>query len=183
MRVAPIALVAASPTHAAELAQRSAVVTHAHRHGQRGAMLQACAAYLALHSDAGKPLDRATFLSQLSRTIERTDRQARLDQVRTLVDASPAYAAEQLGNDAAAPTSVPLAVLAFLQHPDRPVEAIRYAIRAGGDTDTIASMAAALTTARTGVQALPSGWLDRLENAGGIGELADTLAARMPPSQ
>ncbi|MBA8824250.1 poly(ADP-ribose) glycohydrolase ARH3 [Saccharopolyspora lacisalsi] len=184
MRVAPIALVGTSPAHVTELAARSAVITHSHLHGQRGAMLQACAAFLALNSDGGKPLDKAAFLSQLSRAVEHTDWRSHLDQVHALVDtASPAFAAERLGNDAAAPTSVPLAVLAFLQHPDQPAEAIRYAIRAGGDTDTIASMAGALAAARTGVQELPTAWLDRLENAEHVGELADTLATRMAPSQ
>lgn len=182
MRVAPIALVAASPTHAAELARKSAVVTHAHRHGQEGAVLQACAALQALYSDPGRPLDPKLFLDRLGRTIGHTEWQAQLDQVRELVDtASPAFAAARLGNDATARHSVPLAILAFLQHPDRPAEAIRYAIRAGGDTDTIASMAGALTAARTGVQEIPPEWLKRLENATGIGEPADALAARMPP--
>ncbi|WP_114453901.1 ADP-ribosylglycohydrolase family protein [Halopolyspora algeriensis] len=184
MRVAPIALVATGPSHAIELARRSAVVTHAHHHGRHGAMLQACAAFLALNSDPGTPLDRQAFLDHLARTVERTDWRTRLNTVRTLLDsASPAVAASHLGNDAAAFTSVPLALLAFLQYPDQPAETIRYALRAGGDTDTIASMAAALTTARTGIQALPSAWLERLEQATEIGELADTLAERMSPSQ
>ncbi|MHA6798913.1 ADP-ribosylglycohydrolase family protein [Bounagaea algeriensis] len=184
MRASPVALVAASPTHAAELARVSAAVTHAHPDGQRGAMLQACAALLALNSDVGKPLDRYAFLDHLARAIERTDWQRRLDAVRNLLgETSPSAAAEHLGNDACAPTSVPLALLAFLQYPDQPAEAIRYAIRAGGDTDTIASMAAALSAGRTGVHALPAEWIDRLENAAEIIELADVLAGRMSPSQ
>ncbi|MHA6804616.1 ADP-ribosylglycohydrolase family protein [Salinifilum ghardaiensis] len=184
MRAAPIALVAASPAHAAELARRSAGVTHAHPEGQHGAALQACAALLALNSDPRKPLDRHTFLAHLARAIEHADWRAQLDTVGSLLDdAAPAAAAEHLGNDARARTSVPLALLAFLQHPDHPAEAIRYAVLAGGDTDTTASMAAALSAGRTGVHALPAEWIDRLEDATEISELADVLAARMPPSQ
>lgn len=180
MRVAPVALVAASPADAAELAHRSAVVTHAHPDGQDGAVVQACAAFLALHSDPGTALDPSGFLDRLAGTVSSSDWRARLEHVRALLNtASPTLAADRLGSDAAAPTSVPLAVLAFLNHPDSPVETIRYAIRAGGDTDTIASMAATLAAARTGVRALPPAWLHRLEHAEQIGNLADALATRI----
>ncbi|GAB2745483.1 ADP-ribosylglycohydrolase family protein [Salinifilum aidingensis] len=184
MRVAPIALVAASPAHAAGLARRSAAVTHIHPDGQHGTVLQACAALLALNSDPRKPLDRYAFLSHLARALECADWRSRLGAVYDLLgDTAPAAAAEHLGNDARARTSVPLALLAFLQHPDHPAEAIRYAVLAGGDTDTTAAMAAALSAGRTGVHALPTEWIDRLEDASEIGELADVLAARMPLSQ
>lgn len=173
MRVAPVALVAASAGEAADLARRSALVTHAHPDGQYGTVVQACAVFLALHSDPRTPLDRTGFLDELARNAHvagaaDAEWRERLDQVRGLLDdASPTLAADRLGSDAAAPTSVPLAVLAFLKHPDEPVEAIRYAIRAGG--------------ARTGVRALPQAWLHRLERAELVGELADALAHRVTP--
>ena len=78
-------------------------------------------------------------------------------RVRALLarNASPSYAAEELGNDASALLSVPAAVHAFLQDPDHPGDVVRYAIRAGGDADTIASMAGALAGARSGTHGLP----------------------------
>ena len=46
---------------------------------------------------------------------------------------------------------------------------------AGGDTDTNAAVAGALLGAREGVAGLPPRWLDQMENARGIGELAERL--------
>ncbi|ASU77015.1 hypothetical protein CDG81_00215 [Actinopolyspora erythraea] len=181
MRVAPVALVGTSPQHVVELARRSARVTHAHPDGQLGAMPQSCAVFLALHSDPEVPLERGRFLHRLARTVNHAEWRSRLEEVRELLDeASPASAAARLGNDATAGASVPLALLAFLRHPDHPAEAVRYAIRAGGDTDTTAAMAAAPTAARTGERGLPSAWLNRLENAATIGALAEALAERVP---
>ncbi len=180
MRVAPVALTVTSLQHAAQLARRTAKTTHAHRDGEQGAALQACAAFLALHSDPAQPLDREHVLDQLARAIEGTHWHARLDRIRLMSHSvSPSYAAARLGNDAAALNSVPMALHAFLQDPDRPPEALRYSLRAGGDTDTIASMTGALAGARCGVRALPVAWLERLENAARMSDLGDELAARI----
>ncbi|GAA4874778.1 ADP-ribosylglycohydrolase family protein [Saccharopolyspora cebuensis] len=181
MRVAALALIATSLTHAAQLADRTAKVTHAHQHGREGAELQACAVFLALHSDPVRPLDRDHYLDELSRALPSTSWHGRIDQIRAMPPtASPSYAASLLGNDATAIRSVPMALHSFLRYPDHPAEAIRYAIRAGGDTDTIASMAGALAGARTGIHGLPVTWLERLENADRIRALADRLAPRIP---
>lgn len=93
--------------------------------------------------------------------------------------ASPSYAASRMGNDAAAINSVPMAIQAFLHYPDHPAEAIRYAIRAGGDTDTIASMTGVLAGARTGASGLPAAWLARLEAVDEMSDLADEIAPRI----
>lgn len=68
-------------------------------------------------------------------------------------------------------------MLAFLRHPDQPAEAIRFAIRAGGDTDTVAAMAGAIAGARDGTRhPLPSSWIERLEAASRLIALADCLS-------
>lgn len=61
---------------------------------------------------------------------------------------------------------------------DDPAETVRHAIRAGGDTETIAAMAGALAGARHGAAAFPRSWIDRLEAADRI----RTLAARWQAS-
>lgn len=178
MRAAPLALVATSAEHAAELGRRTAAVTHAHPHGQEGAAMQACAAHLALRSDPARPLDRDPFLDVLAAVLRSTEWHTRVDRVRALLarNASPSYAAEELGNDASALLSVPAAVHAFLQDPDHPGDVVRYAIRAGGDADTIASMAGALAGARSGTHGLPPNWLARLENGPDISGLAERFS-------
>ncbi len=61
------------------------------------------------------------------------------------------------------------------RRPDSFREAVSFAIRVGGDTDTIASMAGALAGARVGESALPPGWPERVEGASLLRELADGL--------
>lgn len=178
MRVAPVGLAATSLRHVADLARRSAAVTHAHKHGQHGAVCQAAAAYLALHSDPARQLVVPAFLEDLSRVVRSGAWHEKLDRVASLVRRrpEPQHAASALGNDASALGSVPTALLAFLLHPDRANDAIRYAIRMGGDTDTIAAMAGALAGARTGASTLPATWLRRLPAAGHLQALADRLS-------
>lgn len=45
----------------------------------------------------------------------------------------------------------------------------------GGDTDTLAAMAGALSGARLGAAAIPKPWLERLEDVGRICATADLL--------
>ncbi|RAS64794.1 poly(ADP-ribose) glycohydrolase ARH3 [Lentzea atacamensis] len=184
MRVAPVALVATSLHHAAELGRQSAEVTHAHEHGQNGAACQAAAAYLALRSDRRHRLDAVRFLQDLTRVVRSRLWHEKFDRIAELIrhEAGPAHAARALGNDVSALGSVPLALLAFLTRCDDASMAIRYAVLGGGDTDTIASMAGALAGARNGARAFPEAWTARLEAAEPLGRLADQvtgpLAAR-----
>lgn len=178
MRVAPVALVATSPHHAAELAVRSAELTHAHKHGQHGAACQAVAVHLALGSDPSRPLDTTRFVHDLGRVVRSTPWHEKFDRITELAhrQAGPEHAARALGNDVSALGSVPLALLAFLRHPDQPAEAIHFAILAGGDTDTIASMAGAIAGARNGADPLPEAWIDRLEAGAQLTALAGRLS-------
>lgn len=178
MRCTPIALVAKSAHHAAELGRRSALVTHMHPDAQHGAAVQACGAYFALHSPTDRPIEPQSFIERLVKTIRDPEWEERLRTVRDhLGHCDPRRAAKAIGNDVRATHSVPLALWAFLTHPDNPVEVVRQCIRAGGDTDTIASMAGALAGARHGCSAWPSNWIGRLEGSRRLHELADRLGS------
>lgn len=165
MRVAPVAVVSTSVPEAAELGRRSAEITHAHAHGRHGAALQAAAAHLALHSDPGQLLDADAFLVDLADVVPSESWQEKLVRIRALLEreTTAEEAAEALGNGISALGSVPLAVFAFLRHTEAPEAAIRFAIRCGGDTDTIAAMTGALAGARHGYAGLPASWTARLE--------------------
>ncbi|MEV6712600.1 ADP-ribosylglycohydrolase family protein [Lentzea sp. NPDC051208] len=178
MRVAPVALVATSLHHAAELGRRSAEVTHAHEDGQLGAACLAGAAYLALHSTPGRRLDVARLLQDLGRVVRSRSWHQKFDRIGELIrhEVAPGHAARALGNDVSALGSVPLALLAFLGRCDEAAETIRYAVLAGGDTDTIASMAGALVGARNGAAAFPESWTSRLEATEQLGRLADQIS-------
>ncbi|MFI7482618.1 ADP-ribosylglycohydrolase family protein [Kocuria sp. M1R5S2] len=177
MRAAPVAVVSTSVPEAAELGRRSAEVTHAHVHGRHGAALQAAAAYLALHSGPNRPLDAEAFLVDLTDVVPAGPWQEKLARVRALLgrEASAEEAAASLGHDISALGSVPLAVYAFLRHAEFPEGAIRFAVRCGGDTDTIAAMTGALAGARHGYSGLPSSWTVRLESAALLHRIAEHL--------
>jgi ADP-ribosylglycohydrolase len=84
-------------------------------------------------------------------------------------------AADRLGNGIEAHHSVPLALYAFLENLRSFPDCLLYAIRAGGDTDTIASMAGALSGAYLGEDAIPSSWKLRMEAADYLCRLADSI--------
>jgi poly(ADP-ribose) glycohydrolase ARH3 len=70
----------------------------------------------------------------------------------------------QLGHGIEAFNSVPTAIFAFLSHPQDFASVAIYAVSLGGDTDTIASMAGAISGAYLGIDALPSEWQRHVEN-------------------
>ncbi|PRW62022.1 ADP-ribosylglycohydrolase family protein [Actinopolyspora mortivallis] len=179
MRVAPVALVASDVGEAAELGRRSGRITHTHPDGFHGAAVQACAAWLALSGSPDPTTERRRFLDVVAGACGDPRWFSLLEQVDSATGVStPERAAELLGNDVSAVGSVPLALLTFLLHPDSPREAVRFAIRAGGDTDTVASMAGALAGARCGATALPERQLRRLEGCSRLYELGTELARR-----
>lgn len=127
MRVSPVALFASSLEEALALATATAVVSHDHPEGVRGA--QAVAA-LCFASRAGASREE---LAQLSRHL----------------GYEPSRPAEyDFTTDAAA--TVPIAIWAALEGKDF-AEAIETAAYCGGDTDTICAMTGAIAEHRFGI--------------------------------
>ncbi|MGH9182451.1 MAG: ADP-ribosylglycohydrolase family protein [Acidimicrobiales bacterium] len=184
MRVAPVALWACGDTAlAAEAARRSAVVTHTHPLGVDGAAVQASAVAAALAHPLTQPLDRAAFLAQVRAAATQTALAHQLDVVASLLSEGTAHdVATQVGTGIEAHEAVPAAICSFLCHPDSFGETIRFAIGLGGDTDTIAAMAGAISGAFLGERAIPRPWAERTEAAlGRCATLADRFVHRMLP--
>ncbi len=185
MRVAPVALFAFRDLdRVARLAQQSAVLTHTHERGVDGAVLQACAIALLLEAEPGQPLHPPSLLRELARRVQTKLFREILESMESLpADLPPPEAALRLGNGIEAFRSVPTALYAFLRHPDSFAGAVLYAIRLGGDTDTIASMAGALAGAYLGEEAIPTGWRERVEDAAELRRLARALFSLEQPSR
>ena len=182
MRVAPVGLVPGRPlTVVAAAARRSAAVTHAHPQAQDGAAVQAVAVAIAART-APDPVDPDALVAQLAVHAHTAEFRTALQRITALLrhGPDPHRVAAEVGNDVTALASVPAALAAYLCHPDDPAAAIRFAINLGGDTDTIAAMAGALSGARLGDGAVPAAWLRRLEAADRIGALAGELAGLHP---
>jgi poly(ADP-ribose) glycohydrolase ARH3 len=161
MRVAPIALFAGGdPARAAELARRSARVTHAHPLGVDGASLQAAAVAIALRTPAHHSIVAREFIGALRGFVREPALVLQLDAVGGLAeDASAAEVAARIGSGVDALSSVPAAIAAAIRADGSLPAAIAGAIAMGGDTDTIASMAGAIVGAHLGAEAVPQAWV------------------------
>jgi poly(ADP-ribose) glycohydrolase ARH3 len=169
-------------------------VSSVNRPTRQGAVLQTLAVAAATASGEAVP---AAFLRPLRAGLARfsdlmqdTSRFARaLDSVeRGLArGASCGEMSSCLGTGVAAHEAVPMALYCFLRHPHSYAEVIHQAVFIGGDTDTIASMAGALSGALLGRQAIPEHWLlavrDERYSTAVIADLADRLFTRFgtPP--
>ncbi len=177
MRVAPAGVAATDLNRVADLARRSAAVTHAHPLGQDGAAVQACAVTLAAASTPGTTVNRAAWCRRLAAAAGGPAYATALNRVAGFTpDTVPKDVAATVGNGVEAVQAVPAALAAFFAQPDQPRDAIQFAIQLGGDTDTIAAMTGALAGARCGSSALPPPWLQRLEFAERLVSAAERLA-------
>jgi poly(ADP-ribose) glycohydrolase ARH3 len=175
MRVAPVAVrYAGDGAGLAKAAQDSARVTHAHPLAVDAAVVQATAIAAALVGEA--PLDAALAAATTAELRGRLIKAARLLDGRP----QPAEAAAALGNQPTGHESVPAAIYSAAAH-DSVEAATTFAVRCGGDTDTIGAMAGAIAAARVGATAIPSGWLEALEDGpkgrSHVERLAERLAA------
>ncbi|MDX1707052.1 MAG: ADP-ribosylglycohydrolase family protein, partial [Desulfobacterales bacterium] len=113
-------------------AQKTAVVTHNHPEGIKGAQATALAIYLARQGAA-----KSDIRHQISERF-RYDLDRRLDEIR------PRYRF-----DVSCQGSVPEAILAFLESMDFE-DALRLAVSLGGDSDTMACIAGGIAQAYYG---------------------------------
>ena len=126
MRVSPVAYVGDSLEEVLRLAAESALVTHNHPEGIRGAQATAGAIFLA-RTKHSKDDIREFVTQEIGYDLDRT-----LEQIR------PTYCF-----DVSCAGSVPESIIAFLES-DSFLSAIRLAISLGGDADTMASIAGAI---------------------------------------
>ena len=197
MRAHPIgiAMVEESEKEVVEMAQDIAKVTHSHAHGVMGGVMQAVGVYHALRgatpaevrerveATVEDDIDYSMKMGIIHRSLDKSE-----DDLDYIVQGGDEAAG--LGNGVAALESVPTALFCFLKvlgredtGKERSVEASQalfeevlvLAIRCGGDTDTIASMACALAGAALGQQAVAPELVARCE----AGEELRGLAASM----
>jgi poly(ADP-ribose) glycohydrolase ARH3 len=159
MRVAPVGLMFRhNQKQLWREARLSALPTHVHPLGIEGAQVLALAVGIASTTEA---FDRDEFFTNLSERCSSLDyrgplrRAAQLSDVRNLA---------LFGNGIEATSSVVTAIAAFGLSPYSYEETIGNAILLGGDTDTIAAMAGAISGAYLGHAAIPNHLLENLED-------------------
>jgi ADP-ribosylglycohydrolase len=132
MRVSPVGLAAPTLEWALAEAERSAMVSHDHPNGIRGAQAVATAIFLAREGESKEGIR------------EYIERGFGYDLHRTVESIRPSYSFHS-----SCEASVQEAIVAFLDSKDFE-DAIRKAISLGGDSDTIASIAGAIADAYYG---------------------------------
>jgi len=177
MRVAPVGLrYSRNLEKLRKIAYQSSSITHSHELGKEGAALQACAVALALNTPSDEDIDREAFLSSLQNFIQDQLYKGKVAQIRGLLgEQDKAKVVAVLGNGIEASRSVPTAIYCFLRQLQSYKDTVIYAISLGGDTDTIAAMAGAISGAYLGIEAIPSEWWAKLENRVYIETLAEEL--------
>jgi poly(ADP-ribose) glycohydrolase ARH3 len=156
-------------------AYESALPTHRHPLGIEGAQLLAMAVALVARGEA---FNRQAFFEALLDRCREGEYRVKLLRARNMTGQTEL---PQLGNGIAAQNSVVTAIACFSLFPDSYTETIAHCVLLGGDTDTIAAMAGAISGTYLGAQAIPPSWLERLEdepNAKGrsyLARLADRL--------
>lgn len=179
-RVAPLGVLGLPLARVRRAACESARVTVSHPLSQAGAVVQGAGVALAMAGYPDASLDRREFVQAVGRCADSTALSERLRRIpEMLVDPRVDRVARTLGNSRRVIESVPAALLAFLAAPDAPMEVLERAVRSGGDTAAIGSMAGALAGARCGASAMPAELLVRLEDGPLVSMLADALAGQV----
>lgn len=131
MRVSPVGMYAKSLDEALELATLTAVVTHNHPEGIKGAQAIAAAVYMQLN-------ERFDAQGEIKRYVEKHfgyNLGVKLENIR-----------DAYRFDSSCQGSVPIAIMAYLQRHNA-LDTLRLAISMGGDSDTIGCMATSIAYA------------------------------------
>jgi ADP-ribosylglycohydrolase len=172
VRMAPIGLVSDRPDRIMSEAVAAAALTH----GDPGGQLPAAAFALIIHHLAGGSGIRAAVaaaLGQLDRLRDHKETSSALELAVRLAsgDLPPAEALARLGNGAQAPGALAVAVYcAFMARDFR--EGVLMAVNRDGDPMGPASLAGSMLGCLYGVSGIPREWLDGLELADVIAEVA-----------
>ena len=199
MRAAPLGLLLPKTQAMCLAAREQSRITHLDPRCAAGAVAVARAVAIA---GAGQAIDRAAFLEEVAgcagdeegsvagaiRDLSRWVCLAPEKAARHVHDAGldPAHMDRWQGISGFVTPSVLWSLYAFLRSPDDYWETICTAVGVGGDTDTTAAIAGAISGAHLGVGALPADLVARLNDRGewgaaALGELAISCAALVEP--
>lgn len=182
-----------------ELVENCSRITHTHLYGINGAILlvQAIRHVLTIEDDS---LEENEFLDHMIKTMssieDKTNDYTFTEKLRTIKrvveqlsitgkDVNQKDIVYLLGNDVSAQNSVPLAIYSFIRGNSKFndsykldnefLRTLHWSISCGGDTDTIGSMACALSGAYLGVKKITESLYNKCEGWEEMISLADKL--------
>ena len=177
MRTAPVGFYYAGyPVLLREVSRMIAATTHGHPTAWAASNVVAVCVREALDDT-----DPAFWIDRSIQFLSGTSCGEVIDALRAVPDAVRARtdeeAMESLGEGWVAEQAVAMALAALLRHRDDFEQAVRCAVRHGGDSDTVGCIAGALMGARLGERGLPGEWIERLEGVDALRRLALRMAA------
>jgi ADP-ribosyl-[dinitrogen reductase] hydrolase len=173
MRAAPIGLLYhCDLSLVGRYAELQSISTHCSPAARAGSIAVASGVALCLVG-----FSKTSALQMAAHLSSQTEREFadRLLWVGSLMELDPADALIAIGNTPDVSKAIPAAFYCFLKF--EPEEAIVFAANCGGDTDSIACIAGALSGAFYGSSWIPQRWLHCLENRQHIAEMAEQLAS------
>jgi len=169
MRVAPIGLFYYdNPQMLLSKAEISAKITHKDPRAIAGAVAVAKAISMALIAEE---IDKELFLSRIASTV-RPISQAFAEAVENVAKAKGLF---DIGSTSMAIQTVPSALYCFLRSPHNFTASVLRAVNAGGDSDTIASIAGAISGSFNGLAAIPLHWQENVEKGKELKNIAQKL--------
>lgn len=148
-------------------------ITHKNPEAIKGAQAVAYVIARACRGD----LNPETILIDAAKYVGNSEIAKRLEKAQHYLeeDFPPMDALPLLGTGVYVVESVPSALYCFAFSPDSFLGSVVNAIISGGDTDTIASIAGAISGAFNGVSVIPGNWLNGLERKDYLASLGDRL--------
>ncbi|MCP4352791.1 MAG: crystallin J1 [Desulfobacterales bacterium] len=172
MRIAPLgAYFSGDLDKAAEQAEMSAEVTHAHPEGQAGAIAVAVAA--AFISSSEEKLGQSHAKEILDTVIKLTpDGETRSGIIRASklsLSSSVESAVHLLGNGSkiSAPDTVPFCLWCVARHIDNYEDALWTTVSGFGDMDTTCAIVGGIVSLSTGISGIPDNWINSRESLTG----------------
>lgn len=169
MRVAPLGAYFSRQAmdRVAREATWSAEVTHSHPEALGGAIAVAVAAWLAARhrGQSPRPAEEliAEALAVLDQDLEVSRGLAVAEELGPTAHLEEAVGLLGNGSRVSCQDTVPLAVWIAFRHLDDFETAVRLALGAGGDTDTVAAIVGGIVAARVGIEGIPARWLQAVE--------------------
>jgi len=176
MRVAPIGLrYWRDHAELLRVARASALITHRHDAAVEGAAAGALLVALALEKRTPEQMYSAIMQECASRSA---DFAACLAKLPALVEAPPeiALSKDGLGEAWVAEEAIASALYCVWRSPRDVRRVVVTAANTDGDSDSIACIAGGIAGAFNGASALPTSWVERVENGARLSSLAIELA-------
>jgi len=175
MRVAPVGL-AYEGANAFYIGAKTAAVTHGHASGYLSAgFLAELISYMKEDRDLREPIKKARqtlFLYEGHKeTLEKMDEALELAQSRESVEKS----VEKIGKGFTGEEALAVSVFCSLKFESDFTSGIKAAVNHSGDSDSTGAITGAILGAKLGKEAIPIHWIEQLENAKEIKNLAEKM--------